>query len=70
MSVLIYNTTSTNLMLNQINKQIEMNMSGMMPKPSQTIMEFYIFNRSGTCLYSQDLVTKQVNSVDNDAVQK
>ena len=42
----------------------------MNPKPGQTNMEFYIFNRSGTCLYSSDLVSKQVNSSDKEAVNK
>lgn len=33
-------------------------------------MEFYIFNRSGACLYSVDLVTKQINSIDSSDVDK
>ena len=35
-----------------------------------TNKEFYVFGKTGACLYSHDLVSRQVNSVDKPSVDK
>ena len=41
-----------------------------MARAGQTNLEFYIFNRSGGCLYSHDLVSGKVNSTEQADINK